>query len=307
MCLPILSYNFNNVKVQAPELITRIVNMRRIYFALFLFSASVISGLAQDISLPELQGYKKVTNYPVFTPDNLWDFINGAADTYLSLGFEELHVAEYVKGKNTIKLEIYRHKDATQAFGIYSSERSASFRFLNIGAQGYKADGSLNFLKGRYYVKIRTNSSSEKILLSLETLALRVADMLPGDAVLPKVLSDFPESGRKKNEETYIRDGVLGHEFLQGAYKAIYEAGETTFSIFIFDKTTPEECRKTVNIWLAKAGIDPDDPAAGKYVFRDGYNGDIFLSWKENRMVVIQGLAKDQTDVAGRYTTEILK
>lgn len=171
--------------------------------------------MAQDISMPELKGYRKESNYPVFTADNLWNFINGAADTYLSLGFEELQVAEYVKGRNTIKLEIYRHKDATQAFGIYSSERSATFRFLNIGAQGYKVDGSLNFLKGKYYVKIRTNSSSEKVLLSLETLALRVADMLPGESVLPKILSDFPAEGIKKNEETYIADGVLGHEFLR--------------------------------------------------------------------------------------------
>lgn len=80
-----------------------------------------------------------------------------------------------------------------------------------------------------------------------------------------------------------------------------------TFSIFIFDKPTPEECLKTANDWLKKAGIDPDDSSTGKYAFRDGYNGDIFLSWKDNRMVVIQGLAKDQTDVAGRYTNEILK
>jgi hypothetical protein len=264
-------------------------------------------GISQDLSMPELKGYKKVSNYPVFTPDNLWDFINGAADTYLSLGFEELRVTEYQKGKNTIKLEIYRHKDPTQAFGIYSSERSATFRFLNIGGQGYKTDGSLNFLKGKYYVKIRTNSSSEKVLLSLETLALRVSDMLQGEAVMPKVLSEFPEDGKKKNEETYIRDGVLGHEFLTGAYKAIYESGEISFSVFIIDKTSPEDCRKTVNVWLAKAGIDPDESVSGKYGFRDGYNGDIFLSWKDNRMVIIHGLAKDQTELAGRYTSEILK
>jgi hypothetical protein len=281
--------------------------MRKLFITLLLFSIFPVISPGQDISMPELQGYKKVTNYPVFTPDNLWNFINGAADTYLSLGFEELHVAEYVKGKNTIKLEIYRHKDATQAFGIYSSERSATFRFLNIGAQGYKVDGSLNFLKGRYYVKIRTNSSSEKVLLSLETLALRVADMLPGEAALPKVLSDFPAEGRKINEESYIREGVLGHEFLRGAYKAVYEAGDVTFSIFIFDNPTAEECLKTINIWLTRAGIDPDESATGKYAFKDGYNGDIFLSWKESRMVVIQGLAKDQTDIAGRYTTDILK
>jgi hypothetical protein len=45
---------------------------------LILVFALLINCFTQEISLPDLQGYKKVTNYPVFTPDNLWDFINGA-------------------------------------------------------------------------------------------------------------------------------------------------------------------------------------------------------------------------------------
>jgi hypothetical protein len=177
-------------------------------FLIFLFSSSSL--FAQEIILPDLPGYKKVTNYPVYTADNLWDFINGAADTYLSYGFEDVHVAEYKKGKNVIKLEIYKHKDDVQTFGIYSSERSPSFRFLNIGAQGYKADGSLNFFKGNYYIKIRTYSKSEKVILTLETLALKVSDMLRGNSEMPAALKEFPETGKKKNEETYIKESVLG-------------------------------------------------------------------------------------------------
>ena len=34
-----------------------------------------------------LKGYKTVSDYPVYTPDDLWDYINGAADAYLALGF----------------------------------------------------------------------------------------------------------------------------------------------------------------------------------------------------------------------------
>ena len=171
-------------------------------FILFLSTSFLFS---QDIVFPDLPGYKKTSNYPVYTADNLWDFIDGAADTYLSLGFEDLHVVEYLKGKNVIKLEIYKHKDDIQAFGIYSSERSPSFRFMNIGAQGYKADGSLNFFKGKFYIKIRTYSKSEKILQTLETLALKVSDMLPGGSDMPATLKEFPDMGKKKNEETYIK------------------------------------------------------------------------------------------------------
>lgn len=273
---------------------------------IFLILISSLKLFSQELALPELQGFKKTTNYPVYTPDNLWDFINGAADTYLALGFEDLHVAEYTKGKNVIKLEIYKHKDNIQTFGIYASERSPSFQFLNLGAQGYKADGSLNFFKGNYYVKIRTYSKSEKVLQSLETLALRVADMLPGESVMPRTLSDFPSNGRKQNEETYIKESVLGHEFLQGAFKAVYSIGESEVSIYIFDRNSTEESRKTVAEYLLKSGLEIDDPSGGKYVFKDGYNGDIFLSWKETRIVIITGLSKDQTSVAERFVSEIL-
>ncbi len=62
------------------------------------------------------------------------------------------------------------------AFGIYSTERSPSFNYMKLGAQGYSADGSINFFKGNYYVKIRTFSKSEKTLQAVESLALRVAE-----------------------------------------------------------------------------------------------------------------------------------
>jgi hypothetical protein len=276
-------------------------------FTLLLLIFSSVQVFSQDISLPELQGYKRISNYPVYTSDNLWDFINGAADAYLALGFENLHVAEYKKGNNLIKLEIYKHKDNTRTFGIYASERSPSFRYLNLGSQGYKTDGSLNFFKGRYYVKIRTYSKSEKILQLLETLAIKVSEMLPGEPVMPKTLSDFPENGKKKNEETYISESVLGHEFLQGAFKALYTLGDQEISVFIMDKNSPEESRKSVSAFLVKAGLEIDDPAGGRYVFKDGYNGNIFLAWKDTRIVIISGLEKDQSDVADRFTSEILK
>ena len=66
---------------------------KSVIFLFFFISSSVL--FAQEIILPELSGFKKVTDYPVYTADNLWDFINGAADVYLSYGFENVHIAEY--------------------------------------------------------------------------------------------------------------------------------------------------------------------------------------------------------------------
>jgi hypothetical protein len=281
--------------------------MKFISASFLLFLLCFLPAISQDLTLPELPGFKKVTNYPVYTADNLWDFINGAADVYLSLGFENVHIAEYKKGKNVIKLEIYKHKDDIQAFGIYASERSPSFDFVRIGAQGYKTDGSLNFYKGSYYIKIRTFSKSDKIIQSVETLATKVSDMLPGSSDMPAILKEFPAEGKKLNEETYIRESVLGHEYLADAFKAQYEVGPNKFSVFLFRKKSQAEATKTVSAYLKSAGLEIDDLSGGKYVFKDGYNGDIFLAWKENNIVIISGLVRDQTDIAAKYSSEILK
>lgn len=269
----------------------------------------ILSGLvsAQEFNFPELTGYRKNTEYPVFTTNNLWDFIDGAAELYLSYGFVDLHVAEYKKGKNVIKLEIYRLGDHTSAFGIYSTERSSSFSYIILGAQGYIADRAINFFKGNYYIKIRTYSKSEKTMQAAESLALRVADVLEGSKDMPSALSLFPSQGKKPNEEMYINANVLGHKFLNRAYKANYEAGPDLFSVFIVDSKTPEEAWKSAEAYLTSAGIDPLESTNGKYVLSDGYNGTIFLAWKENRIVIISGLSKDQADIADQYTSEILK
>jgi len=176
--------------------------MRNTLLLTFALSLISIGSFAQNIEFPVLEGFKKQTNYPVYTPDNLWDFINGAADNYLAYDFIDLHVAEYKKGKNIIKIEVYRHSNPTTAFGIYSTERSPSFRFVNLGAQGYINEGIINFFKGNYYVKIRTYSKKEKVLRAAETLATRTASMLEGDNEMPSGLNVFPSEGKKLNEET---------------------------------------------------------------------------------------------------------
>ncbi len=257
--------------------------------------------------MPQLEGYKKTTNYPVFGPENLWDFINGAADAYLALGFVDLHVAEYKKGKEEIKLEIYKHNNHTNAFGIYASERSPSFRFMNLGAQGYTIDGAINFFKGDYYVKIRTFSKKEKTLQSASKLALKVSEMLPGETEMPAPLSLFPEQGKIQNEETYINESVLGHKFLNKAFKATYELGNDKFSIFLFSLNTAEEVFKTVEAYMKSAGMEPSETESGKYLVNDGYNGPVFLAWKNKILVLISGLSKDQSDIAEKYTGAILK
>jgi len=274
---------------------------------LVILALSGISSFAQDLTVPELQGFKKDPVFRVYSKDNLREFNGNDADIFFSYGFVDLNMAEYRKGKNIIRLEIFRHADHLMAFGIYSTARSSSFRFLNLGAQGYNTDGSINFFKGEYYVRIRTLSKNEKILQAAESLAQRVAIILPGSSEMPSVLSRFPESGKKVNEEMFINENVLGHKFLSRSFKAVYEVGPDVFSIFIIETKSPSETWKTADEYLKETGEDVPESENGKYVISDRYNGTIFLAWSDKTIVIISGLSKDQSDIADQYTSEIIR
>ena len=164
----------------------------------------------------------------------------------------------------------------------------------------------MNFFKGSYYVKIRTNSEKPKTLQAEESLARRVEALLPGEKEMPALLSLFPKEGRKMNEETFINESVLGHQFLNKAFRAVYQEGNDTFNIYLIKSPSAEATLKTATSYLAVGKVEPD-PSETRYAFADGYNGTVFLAWKNDILVIISGLAKDQADIADKYASEILK
>ena len=74
---------------------------------------------AGTIAFPELDGWSQPDTPQLYSPENLYEFIDGAADLYLSYEFQEVSVADYRgAGKAAVTVEIYRHSTPTQAFGI---------------------------------------------------------------------------------------------------------------------------------------------------------------------------------------------
>ncbi|MDT8400994.1 MAG: DUF6599 family protein [Bacteroidales bacterium] len=283
-------------------------NVWRSMVSLLVFSLvqwSLASG--QDFDFPALSRFKTDTSYPVYTPDNLWDYINGGADAYNALGFRDLHIAEYKRGKkHTVKLEIYHHASENLAFGIYAMERAPSYDFFKLGAQAYREKGLIHFLKGEYYVKITSHSDNRKILEALEELAYLTEDMLEGTIEFPPALSLFPAKGKQENTEMYIAENVLGHEFLNEAFRSSYNIDDNRFTIYLFTENTDEENRQMLEQYLSKYGLSAGDEPGEKFHFEDGYNGFIYLAWEDGIVILISGLNENNTELANGCMGEIL-
>lgn len=282
--------------------------MRIIKFFLssYVFLLLSVQGLsAQEFLFPELKGYKSVSDYQVYTPDDLWNYIDGAADVYLTLGFIDLHINEYVKGKQSLKAEVYRFGDDSKAFGIYSLERSPGYNFINAGVQGYKEEGVLNFFKGIYYVKIMTHSKSKRVNDSMSALAGIIAERIKGSEDFPSVLKAFPSEGLLKNQETYLYEGVLGHDYLQSAFRASYEIEGDRFDIYLINNISADRTNEMTSKLTGAASLAGGDDTE-KYVIEDGFNGVLYMARKGNRLFIISGLDKDKRDLAEKYLNLII-
>ncbi len=236
---------------------------------------------AKEFVFPEIAGWKQSGEIQTFIPKTLYEYINGAADLYLMYECEELKVAEYQNDKKaSVTIDVYRHKNTIYAFGIYGQERLPNANYINVGVQGYVESNVLNFLTGRYYVKIssyNTGAEDQEILL---TFARKVSDNLGERGVLPSILSSFPGEGKKKNSENFIAKNFLGYSFLHSAFTADYELSGTKFRLFVIEGADQNDCRSMIQKYFEQRGKKEKAVVEGNHIISDPHYGAVDLHWQ---------------------------
>jgi Family of unknown function (DUF6599) len=238
-----------------------------------------------DFKFPSVSGWKQIGEIQTFTPNTLYEYINGGADLYLAYDFEELKVAEYQNGqKAAVTVDVYRHRTPTHAFGIYSQERFPGANFIDVGVQGYLEKHALNFLSGNTYVKITgydTGPEDPTILLSF---AKAVAGNLGAKGAFPPMVAVFPAEGKVKNSEKFIARKFLGYPFLHSAFSADYEVSGRSFKLFFIEGKDQADCRDMMEKYLEQLGMKDKGVVEGPYTLSDAYHGEIDLRWRGARI-----------------------
>ncbi len=283
--------------------------MKKLLFLFIIVPSLFLQGKAQPTDVyklfPNLGGWEKEFNYEVYTPNDLWDYIDGAADAYLSQEFVDLHIAEYSKGQDVIRAEIYRHKDDDHGFGIYSQERSPDLNFIDIGAKAYQEGAILNFLNGNYYVKIYASTEKKSVTNAMKNLAEQISKTINRDPKLPAILSFFPSENHISNADAFISTNFMGHEFLNSVYKASYKTGDTSFNMFIIRALNAAACEQILRKYMEFAKQGDEKLSQGRLIIHDPYNGSIEILWKDN---LIMGVSNtDDKDLAWKYLEKAVK
>ncbi len=243
------------------------------------------------INFPEMNGWKLAGDSQVFSPQTLFEYIDGGADLYLAYEFQELTVAEYKGEKKTgVTIEVYRHKDPIQAFGIYSQERLANAQFMDLGTQGYHEPNVINFISGPYYVKISGVNTGENDKNVLLPFAQKLEEILGGKTSLPPILASFPLEGKKKNTEKFISKDFLGYSFIHSGYTNDYEVAGNQFKIFVIEGKDLEDCRGMMEQYLRCSGREAKQVSEGTLRIKDPYHGEVSIFWKGKFIWGILGL-----------------
>jgi hypothetical protein len=228
---------------------------------------------------PDVPGFAVAREKTVYEASTLWDFIDGAADLFVSYGFVDLHIAYYHgSGGCEIRAEVYRHDSGDGAFGIYSQERSPENHFVAIGVQGYVDDGMLNFLAGSYYVKLSTNQGGQAVADSMMSIARAIELGLAQQPSWPRNVALLPVTGVIPNTEQFIAESYLGYTFLHGAYTARYMQSNP-FEVFVIPAESPEAATGMAS-HLAEVNHLPPY-TAGVLQFKDVHQGEM--------SVIVQG------------------
>lgn len=269
----------------------------------FLLGFLIIPGNAYSNELfPEIEGWKMQIDQRVYKSNDLWELINGAADIFLSYGFSSLHIAEYSKNDQIIRVELYQHATPEDTYGIYTSERMPDYPQVIIGSQGYKSQGVLNFFAGNYYIKIMSAGPQEADESMIALIAGKVNERLDQPDGLPDVLQLFPEEGREYLSDTYIAQNFLGYSFFHSTFTMRYK-NEADFQLFII-KTAPEEIQRMMNEY--RKVLKPNNPEmkGNLQIVNDPFNGTIYLEYKSNYLVGVINTTNEAK--ASDYITRVM-
>jgi hypothetical protein len=244
---------------------------RTLLVLLILLASNVLR--AQTI-FPKIGGWNLADSVKRFDTESLWEYIDGAADSYLNYGFRELELMEYAQSSDVyIKAEVYHQGSSLNAFGIYAFERPSEAEFLELGGEGYIVHSSLNFYIQDCYVKLHSHQTDEKTLAAIRKLASKLAVSITEQPEKPQLLELFPEYEIMPHSEKYFPTNFLGYSFLNNAIVADYLSNGQTYKLFLLIGDNTETALATLKKLLANAKVTGEVVDEKIYGLDDFFNG----------------------------------
>jgi hypothetical protein len=185
---------------------------------------------------PGVENWRVPGEVSRYTPDTLYQKINGRADAFLQFHVVGLALGTYYHQSDSNRfIDVYWYDmgEPVNAFGMYRAEAPPESTTVSIGADGYETGGAVFFRKGASYVQVLPVGLEED-----DTgVALKIAELLAArieDSGEDKwALGVLPQQRRIDSSFEYIAQNAFGLAFLTEIFAAEYDLDEGRLTLFI--------------------------------------------------------------------------
>ena len=217
-----------------------------------------------------------------FNADNLYEKIDGRAESFIQYGVKGMAYAFYHPTgdpSSELQLYVFEMADSLKALGKYGSEKPEEFQAVSVGDAAYTSAGSLLFHAGRYYTQIVSTKDDPKFAAFALNLAKRVAAIQQGGpaapgatgaGTAPSSTAAAPASTKPAMAETEAESKPEPKEISPATYFGL----------------------------LPAAGRDGDPKYVAQDVFGYSFLSDVFMADYKDKNVSWQGFLRPYRDVA---------
>jgi len=231
-----------------------------------------------------------------FNADNLYEKIDGRAESFIQYGVKGMAYAFYHPTgdpSNELQLYIFEMADSLKALGKYGSEKPDEFKPVAIGSEGYTTAGSTLFYSGHYYTQIVSTQDDPKFANFALELANRVAArQKPGGATPPPPLGAGTPSPALAAAAP--PPPITSPSSSRGTSAS--QAVETKPSTVANKPTTIEVSPATYFALLPAAGRQGEPKYVAQDVFGYSFLSDVFMADYKDGEVAWQGFLRPYRD-----------
>jgi hypothetical protein len=206
--------------------------------------------------LPPLDepGWEGPVDVRVFTPDDLWEKINGRAEVYLAFHMVRMIFGTYRSSAapdQYLDVFAYDMGEPDNAFGVYRAEMGLTTVQKDLGREGYAAPGGVFFWKGGQYVRVEAADDSEPLSAAALALAQRIESGITDEGKPLWADALLPVEDRVEGSFQYHATDAFSLEFLDNVFSADYRVGERSFQTFLHRADSADQAASLLEAYEA--------------------------------------------------------
>jgi len=200
---------------------------------LLLLGTGRAAGAQEYLNCHLVPGWEQSGSKREYTADNLYEYMDGNAESYLLYGFVRMQGITCMSGEKKFVIDVSEMEDSDLAYGMFASNRDPGQAMANIAMGGQVQPRRASFAKGKYYVEIAASPDGDHTA-ALQAFVTKMEPLLQGRNTPPEILEWFPNESLASVR--LVPESVLGLKQLKRGYVAKYAQGQA----FIVPAASPE-------------------------------------------------------------------